>query len=191
MKDNYENIEEVFTEMLKYSVDEAFKYCDEGYDETKNPEFLLYKGHAHLVSGEYEEAILRSVVENAKMDIPAVMVEQEIDRMVQNLAQRLQYQGLTLEQYFQFTGTDAEKMREYMKENAETKVKTELVLEALQKAEKMEVLDEELKEKASEVSKLYGANDEKMVELLLQNQREALVADVMTSKVINFLKENN
>ena len=58
MKDNYENIEEVFTEMLKYSVDEAFKYCDEGYDETKNPEFLLYKGHAHLVSGEYEEAIL-------------------------------------------------------------------------------------------------------------------------------------
>ena len=139
---------------------------------------------------EYEEAILRSVVENAKMDIPAVMVEQEIDRMVQNLAQRLQYQGLTLEQYFQFTGTDAEKMREYMKENAETKVKTELVLEALQKAEKMEVLDEELKEKASEVSKLYGANDEKMVELLLQNQREALVADVMTSKVINFLKEN-
>ena len=140
---------------------------------------------------EYEEAILRSVVENAKMDIPAVMVEQEIDRMVQNLAQRLQYQGLTLEQYFQFTGTDAEKMREYMKENAETKVKTELVLEALQKAEKMEVLDEELKEKASEISKLYGANDEKMVELLLQNQREALVADVMTSKVINFLKENN
>ena len=58
MKDNYENIEEVFTEMLKYSVDEAFKYCDEGYDETKNPEFLIYKGHAHLVSGEYEEAIL-------------------------------------------------------------------------------------------------------------------------------------
>ena len=55
----------------------------------------------------------------------------------------------------------------------------------------MEVLDEELKEKASEVAKLYGANDEKMVELLLQNQREALVADVMTSKVINFLKENN
>ena len=140
---------------------------------------------------EYEEAILRAVVENAKMDIPAVMVEQEIDRMVQNLAQRLQYQGLNLEQYFQFTGTDAEKMREYMKENAETKVKTELVLEALQKAEKMEVLDEELKEKASEVAKLYGANDEKMVELLLQNQREALVADVMTSKVINFLKENN
>ena len=140
---------------------------------------------------EYEEAILRAVVENAKMDIPAVMVEQEIDRMVQNLAQRLQYQGLTLEQYFQFTGTDAEKMREYMKENAETKVKTELVLEALQKAEKMEVLDEELKEKASEVAKLYGANDEKMVELLLQNQREALVADVMTSKVINFLKVNN
>ena len=51
--------------------------------------------------------------------------------------------------------------------------------------------NKEIEEKASEVAKLYGANDEKMVELLLQNQREALVADVMTSKVINFLKENN
>lgn len=58
MNNNYENIEEIFTEMLKYSVDEAFKYCDEGFEETKNPEYLLYKGHAHLVSGEYEEAII-------------------------------------------------------------------------------------------------------------------------------------
>ena len=106
------------------------------------------------------------------MDIPAVMVEQEIDRMVQNLSSKITISRINLEQYFQFTGTDAEKMREYMKENAETKVKTELVLEALQKAEKMEVIDEELKEKASELAKLYGANrSEKMVELLLKPKR--------------------
>ena len=53
-----------------------------------------------------------------KVEIPAVMVEKEVDKMVQNLQQRLQYQGLNLEQYFQFTGTDEEKMREYMRENA-------------------------------------------------------------------------
>ncbi|MDZ7548995.1 trigger factor, partial [Clostridium perfringens] len=61
---------------------------------------------------EYEEAVIKAVVENAKVEIPAVMVEKEIDTMVKNLEQRLQYQGLNLEQYFQFTGTDAAKMRD-------------------------------------------------------------------------------
>ena len=80
---------------------------------------------------EYEEAVINAVAENAKVEIPAVMVEKEVDKMVQNLEQRLQYQGLTLDQYFQFTGTDEAKMREYMRENAGTKVKVDLVLEAI------------------------------------------------------------
>ena len=151
----------------------------------------LEESNKNTAEREYEEALLAAVVANAKMDIPAVMVEKEIDAMLQNLAQRLQYQGLSLEQYFQFTGTDAAKTREYMKENAETKVKTDLVLGAIIKAENMEATEEELKAKAEEVAKMYAANDEKMVELLLTNQRAALEADVINGKVINFLKENN
>ncbi|GAA0084314.1 trigger factor [Clostridium sp. CTA-7] len=141
---------------------------------------------------EYEEAVIKAVVENAKVEIPAVMVEKEIDTMVKNLEQRLQYQGLNLEQYFQFTGTDAAKMRDYMKENAEVKVKTDLVLEAIEKAENIDVTEEELKEKAKEVAKMYSAGeDEKMVDLLMNSQKAALVADVKVSKTINFLVENN
>ena len=141
---------------------------------------------------EFEEAVITAVGDNAKIEIPAVMIEKEIDKMVKNLEQRLQYQGLSLEQYFQFTGTDADKMREYMKENADRKVRTDLVLEAIEKAENIDVTEEELKEKASEVAKMYAAaEDDKMIELLLQNQREALKADVITGKVINFLLENN
>ena len=137
---------------------------------------------------EYEEAILRAVVENAKMDIPAVMVEQEIDRMVQNLARRLQYQGLTLEQYFQFTGTDEAKMREYMRENAGTKVKVDLVLEAIEKAENIDATEEEIKEKAIEVAKMYSATEnDKMVDLLMQSQQAALRADVMRNKTLNLI----
>ncbi len=151
----------------------------------------LEESNKNTAEREYEEALLAAVVANAKMDIPAVMVEKEIDAMLQNLAQRLQYQGLSLEQYFQFTGTDAAKTREYMKENAETKVKTDLVLGAIIKAENMEATEEELKAKAEEVAQMYAANDEKMVELLLTNQRAALEADVINGKVINFLKENN
>lgn len=141
---------------------------------------------------EYEDAIIKAVVENAKIDVPEVMVEKEIDTMVRNLEQRLQYQGLNLEQYFQFTGTDEAKMREYMKENAEVKVKTDLVLEAVEKAENIDATEEELKEKAKEVAKMYSAEeDDKMVDLLMNGQRAALLADVKVSKTIKFLVENN
>lgn len=141
---------------------------------------------------EFEEAVINAVAENAKVEIPAVMVEKEVDKMVQNLEQRLQYQGLNLEQYFQFTGTDEEKMREYMRENAATKVKVDLVLEAVEKAENIEATEEEIKEKAIEVAKMYSASeDDKMVELLMQSQQAALRSDVITNKAIKFLLENN
>lgn len=141
---------------------------------------------------EYEDAIIKAVVENAKIEVPEVMVEKEIDTMVRNLEQRLQYQGLNLEQYFQFTGTDEAKMREYMKENAEVKVKTDLVLEAVEKAENIDATEEELKEKAKEVAKMYSAEeDDKMVDLLMNSQKAALLADVKVSKTIKFLVENN
>ena len=141
---------------------------------------------------EFEEAVINAVAENAKVEIPAVMVEKEVDKMVQNLEQRLQYQGLNLEQYFQFTGTDEEKMREYMRENATTKVKVDLVLEAVEKAENIEATEEEIKEKAVEVAKMYSASeDDKMVELLMQSQQAALRSDVITNNAIKFLLENN
>ncbi|WP_196001300.1 trigger factor [Clostridium sp. 1001271B_151109_B4] len=141
---------------------------------------------------EFEEAVINAVAENAKVEIPAVMIEKEVDKMVQNLEQRLQYQGLNLEQYFQFTGTDEEKMREYMRENAATKVKVDLVLEAVEKAENIEATEEEIKEKAIEVAKMYSASeDDKMVELLMQSQQAALRSDVITNKAIKFLLENN
>ncbi len=141
---------------------------------------------------EHEEAIIKAVVENAKVEIPEVMIEKEIDAMVKNLEQRLQYQGLNLEQYFQFTGTDEAKMRDYMKENAEVKVKTDLVLEAIEKAENIDASEEEIKEKAKEVAKMYSAEeDDKMVELLINGQKAALVADVKTSKTVKLLVDNN
>ncbi len=152
----------------------------------------MEEANSNRAEKEYEEAIIKAVVENANVEVPSVMIEKEIDAMVRNLEQRLQYQGLNLEQYFQFTGTDEAKMRDYMKENAEVKVKTDLVLEAIEKAENIDATEEELKEKAQEVAKMYSAgDDEKMVELLLNSQKAALIADVKASKTINLLVENN
>lgn len=152
----------------------------------------MEEANANRAEKEHEEAVIKAVVENANIEVPAVMIEKEIDAMVKNLEQRLQYQGLNLEQYFQFTGTDEAKMRDYMKENAEVKVKTDLVLEAIEKAENIDATEEELKEKAEEVAKMYSAgDDEKMVELLLNTQKAALIADVKTSKTVKLLVENN
>ena len=152
----------------------------------------MEEANANRAEKEHEEAVIKAVVENANIEVPAVMIEKEIDAMVKNLEQRLQYQGLNLEQYFQFTGTDEAKMRDYMKENAEVKVKTDLVLEAIEKAENIDATEEELKEKAEEVAKMYSAgDDEKMVELLLNTQKAALIADVKTAKTVKLLVENN
>ena len=152
----------------------------------------LEAANAERADREFEEAVINAVAENAKVEIPAVMVEKEVDKMVKNLEQRLQYQGLSLEQYFQFTGTDEEKMREYMRENAATKVKVDLVLEAVEKAENIDATEEEIKEKAVEVAKMYSASeDDKMVELLMQSQQAALRSDVITNKAVKFLLENN
>ncbi|MBE6053690.1 MAG: trigger factor [Clostridium sartagoforme] len=152
----------------------------------------MEEANTNRAEKEYEEAIIKAVVENANVEIPAVMVEKEIDVMVKNLEQRLQYQGLNLEQYFQFTGTDEAKMREYMKENAEVKVKTDLVLEAIEKAENIDATEEEIKEKAVEVAKMYSAEEnEKMVELLLNSQKVALIADIKVSKTVKLLVDNN
>ncbi|MDV4150918.1 trigger factor [Clostridium sp. AL.422] len=152
----------------------------------------MEEANSNRAEKEYEEAIIKAVVENAKIEVPAVMIEKEIDSMVKNLEQRLQYQGLNLEQYFQFTGTDEAKMREYMKENAEVKVKTDLVLEAIEKAENIDATEDEIKEKAEEVAKMYSAGeDTKMVELLLNSQKAALIADVKIAKTVKLLVDNN
>ena len=148
----------------------------------------LEEANIERAEREYEEAVINAVAENAKVEIPVVMVEKEVDKMVQNLEQRLQYQGLTLDQYFQFTGTDEAKMREYMRENAGTKVKVDLVLEAIEKAENIDATEEEIKEKAIEVAKMYSATEnDKMVDLLMQSQQAALRADVMRNKTLNLI----
>ena len=106
----------------------------------------LEESNAKRAEKELEEAVINAAVDCATIDLPQVMVEKEIDVMIKDLENRLKYQGLTLDQYMQFTGNDLEKMKDYMRENAERKVRADLVLDAIAKAENFEVTEEELKE---------------------------------------------
>ncbi len=140
---------------------------------------------------EFEENLINAVVDNAKVEIPEVMVTKEVDAMLKDLESRLQYQGLDLQSYYEFTNNTEEKMRDYMKENAERKVKTDLVLDKIAKAENIEAEAEELKAKALELAKQYSDKEpEKMADLLLKAQEQVIKLDVVTEKTIKILVEN-
>lgn len=136
---------------------------------------------------ELKEAVVNVVVDNATIEIPEVMIENETNNMVKDLEQRLSYQGIGLAQYFQLTGQTEEQMRSYMKENAERKVKTDLVLSEITNVEKIDATEEEVKERANEVAKMYGAESEKIAEMLIATQERALKADIIRNKTVDML----
>lgn len=151
----------------------------------------LQKTEDQKAESEFEEAIITAVIENTKLDLPQVMVEKEIDHMISDLENRLKYQGLTLDQYMQFTGNTPEKMRDFMKENAERKVKADIIIDAIAKAENIEATEEELKEKALEVAKMYSNGDhEKMADLLVKAQKPMLENEIRIVKTLDLLKSS-
>ena len=140
---------------------------------------------------EFEEAVIDAVCANVQMEIPEVMIKRETDVMLKDLENKLKYQGLDLESYYQYTNNTEEKVREFMKEAAEKRVKTDLIITEIAKVEKFEATDEELLEKAKEVAKQYGDKDlEKTAELIMQAQKQYLKIDVVNEKVIKMLVES-
>lgn len=162
------------------------------FEELKeNLKKTLEKNNDQKAEREFEEAVITAVIENSKMDIPEVMVSKEIDSMMQDLEGRLKYQGLSLDQYMEFTGNTVEKMRDFMKENAERKVKADLVLEAVAKAEEIKATEEELNARALELGKMYGPKDpEKMAKILVKSQRNMIEKDIVLENTLKFIKEN-
>lgn len=148
--------------------------------------------NAEKAKREYEEAVINTVSQNATIDIPQVMIEKEIDNMLRDLEMRLKYQGLDLKSYYQFTNSSEEKVREYMKETAQKRVVTDLVIQKIAKVEDIKATEEELKERASELAKQYGDKDvEKTADLILKAQKSYLEIDVVNEKVVKFLVENS
>lgn len=140
---------------------------------------------------EFENDVITAAVEASKIDLPEVMVEKEIDIMVRDLEQRLQYQGLTLDQYMEFTGSSMDKMREYMKENADKKVRADLVLNAIAEKENIEASQEEIQERATEVATMYSAKaDQKMIDMLIKTQGAMIANDIVVKKTIKLLADN-
>ncbi|HBJ2610258.1 trigger factor [Clostridium botulinum] len=152
----------------------------------------MKKELSEKAKAEYEEAVVEAVGANAEIEIPKVMIEKEIENMVRDLEMRLKYQGLDLKSYYEFTNSSEEKVKEYMRETAEKRVKTDLIMQEIAKVEDIKATEEELKEKAMEVAKQYGQKDvEKTAELIVNAQKAYLEIDIVNGKVLDLLVENS
>ena len=138
---------------------------------------------------ETQDAVIKAVCENVKVDIPSGMVETETENMLKDMEQRLAYQGLKLDQYLQMMGKTKEEMQKEYEPQATEAIKSRLALEAVIKAEKIEVADIDIDEKIKEMAKNYGReNDEEF--LKNENVRNYIKQGLESEKALEFLVEN-
>ena len=134
-----------------------------------------------------EDEAVQKAVENAQMEIPEAMVETQASNMVDEFAQRMQGQGLTMEQYMQYTGTTREKMVEQMKEQAKKRIETRLVLEAVAKAENIQVSDEDLDKEIEEMAKVYQMEADQLKKYLGEAEKEQMKTDLAVQKAVDLI----
>ncbi len=138
---------------------------------------------------ETQDAVIKAVCENVKVDIPSGMVETETENMLKDMEQRLSYQGLKLDQYLQMMGKTKEEMQKEYEPQAVEAIKSRLAIEAVIKAEKIEVADIDVDEKIKEMAKNYGReNDEEF--LKNENVRNYIKQGLESEKALEFLVEN-
>ena len=137
-----------------------------------------------------EDKAVEEAVANAQMDIPDAMIDTEVRQMANDFAQRLQQQGLTMDQYFQFTGMTAEKMTEELKPQALKRIQTRLVLEAIVKAENIEIGDEKIDEEIQKMAESYKMEAEKLKEFMGENEKKQMKLDMAVQEAVTFLVEN-
>ena len=137
-----------------------------------------------------EEAVLDAVIADAQMEIPDAMLETQQRQLLENFAQRIQAQGITLEQYMQFTGLTAQTMMEQLKPEALKRIQSRLVLEAVAAAEKMEATEEDFEAEVKSMAEAYQMEADKVKELLGEQGAKQVKEDICVRKAADFIVDN-
>lgn len=137
-----------------------------------------------------EDAVIDAIIEKAEMDIPEPMIETQQRQLIDEFAQQLSMQGLSLEQYFMFTGMTRDMMMEQTKPRAEKKIKARLVLEAVADAEKMEVSEEEYENELKDMAESYKMEIDKLKDILAEADEKMIKKDLRIKKAIDFVVAN-
>ena len=136
-----------------------------------------------------EDAVIGKIIEGAKMEIPDAMVEYQTRQMLDEFAQRIQSQGISLDQYFQFTGLTEEKYMEEMKPRALQNIQSRLVLEAVAQAENLVAEEADIEEEIKKMADMYKMEADKIKELLGQRQMEEMKKDIAVQKAAKLVAE--
>ena len=137
-----------------------------------------------------EDQAVEKAVANAAMEIPEAMIDEQVRQMVNEFAQNMQYQGISFEQYCQITGMTLEKIQEETRPQAVKRIETRLVLEAIAKAENIEVTEERLDEEIKKMAESYNMEADKLKELMGEEEKKQMLEDIAVQDAVTFLVEN-
>ncbi len=137
-----------------------------------------------------EDAAIKAVVEASEMEIPEAMLESQQRQMVDEFAQRITMQGLSMEQYFQITGNSYQKMVEQVKPQAEERIKSRLVLEAVAKAENIEVTQEDYEKELETMAEVYQMELAKVKDLMGEREKKNIMQDLSVRKAAEFITDH-
>ena len=134
-----------------------------------------------------ETEAIEKIVADSKMDIPQAMIDTQVTRMAEDFAQRLQQQGLSLEMYFKYTGLTAEKIVDDMKPEAVKRIQNSLVLEAVAKAENIQVSDDEFNAELSKMAEMYKMEVDKIKEFMGESEEKQMRDDIAIQKAVDLI----
>ncbi len=161
-----------------------FDTVDEYKEDLKKK--LLENKEAAL-KREKEEDVVGKIIENATMEIPDPMVDTQVRQMVQEFSQRIQSQGLSLQQYMQFTGMTPESLTNELQPQALKRIQSRLVLEAVVDAEKIETSDEELEKELEKMAGMYQMEADKLKELVGEEEKKQIALDLAVQKAVELV----
>lgn len=150
----------------------------------------LEERKAKEAKDDKEAAVIEAIVKDSDMEIPEAMLATQQRQMIDEFAQRIQMQGLSLEQYFQFTGSSYDRMLEEVKPQAEKRIQSRLVLEAVVKAENIEATDEDYEEELKSMAEVYQMEVDKIKEMLPEKSADQIKKDIAVRKAADFVVEN-
>ena len=136
-----------------------------------------------------EDAAVEKAVENAQMEIPEPMLENQVNQMIDDFARRMQSQGLSMEQYVQITGSTPDMMREQMKPQAMQRIQSRLVLEKIAEAENIQIADERLDEEIAKMAEMYKMEADKLKELMGDYEKEQMKKDMAVQEAVTLIAE--
>lgn len=136
-----------------------------------------------------EEEAINKIVDKSKMEIPDAMIDTQVESMLQEFANRMAQQGLSMQQYMQFSGTTAEKLREQMRPDAVKRIQTSLVLEQIAREENIQISEEEVEAEYKKMSEMYGLDVEQVKEYMSGGE-ESMKKDLAVQKAVELIMEN-